>query len=40
MTKDVLVSIKGMQFMGIEDEPDEPIEIITNGNYYFRNGSH
>ncbi len=40
MTKDVLVSIKGMQFMGIEDEPDDPIEIMTNGNYYFRNGSH
>lgn len=40
MTKDVLVSIKGMQFMGIDDEPDDPIEIMTNGNYYFRNGSH
>lgn len=40
MTKDVLVSIKGMQFMGIEDEPDEPIEIMTGGEYYFRNGSH
>lgn len=40
MTKDVLVSIRGMQFMGMEDEPDEPIEIVTNGNYYFRNGSH
>lgn len=40
MTKDVLVSIKGMQFMGIDDEPDDPIEIITNGSYYFRNGSH
>lgn len=40
MTKDVLVSIKGMQFMGLEEEPDDPIEIITNGSYYFRNGSH
>ena len=40
MTKDVLVSIKGMQFMGMEEEPDEPIEVMTNGNYYFRNGSH
>lgn len=40
MTKDVLVSIRGMQFMGIDEEPDEPIEIMTGGNYYFRNGSH
>lgn len=40
MTKDVLVSIRGMQFMGIEEEPDEPIEIMTGGEYYFRNGSH
>ena len=40
MTKDVLVSIKGMQFMGYEEEPEEPIEIITSGSYYFRNGSH
>lgn len=40
MTKDVLVSIKGMQFLGMEEDPEEPIEIITPGSYYFRNGSH
>lgn len=40
MTKDVLVSIKGVQFLGMEDEAEEPIEVLTVGNYYFRNGSH
>ncbi|MCI5700890.1 MAG: DUF1934 domain-containing protein [Lachnospiraceae bacterium] len=40
MTKDVLVTIKGMQFLGMDEEPEEPIEIVTAGNYYFRNGSH
>ena len=37
MTKDVLVKIKGMQFLGYEDEPEEPIEMMTGGEYYFRN---
>lgn len=40
MTKDVLVTIKGMQFLGMDEDPEEPIEIVTAGNYYFRNGSH
>lgn len=40
MTKDVLVSIRGAQFLGLQEETEEPIEIITSGAYYFRNGSH
>lgn len=40
MTKDVLVTIKGMQYLGLEDDPEDPIEITTAGDYYFRGGSH
>lgn len=40
MTKDVLVKIKGMQFLGYEDEPEELIEMMTGGEYYFRSGAH
>ena len=40
MTKDVLITIKGMQYLGMEDDPEDPIEITTAGDYYFRNGSH
>lgn len=40
MTKEVLVSIKGMQFLGYEDDAEEPIEIMTGGEYYFRNNAH
>lgn len=41
MTKDVLVSISGMQ-MDILDRnlESEPIEVVTAGNYYLRNGKH
>lgn len=37
MTKDVLVSIKGLQF---ESGSDEAVESISSGEYYFRNGKH
>ena len=36
MTKDVLVTISGMQF----DIEDEAIELITDGMYYLKNGKH
>lgn len=39
MTKDVLIRVKGLQMMN-EGEPAEPIEIITVGDYYYRNGHH
>lgn len=37
MTKDVLISIKGLQF---ESGNDEPVEMIAPGEYFFRNGKH
>lgn len=40
MTKEVLVSIKGMQFLGYDEEAEDPIEIMTGGEYYFRNNAH
>lgn len=38
MTKDVLVSISGLQF-SVEDQ-NEPVEMITSANYYKKNGKH
>ena len=38
MTKDVLVSIRGLQF--IEGMNNEPVEMITPGSYYKKNGKH
>ena len=37
MTKDIRVSVSGIQF---EIEPDEPVELITFGDYYHKNGKH
>lgn len=37
MTKDVLISISGLQMAG---EDTENVEIITAGQYYFKNDSH
>ena len=38
MTKAVLITISGLQFM--DDEGNEPVEVITAGEYYYRNGKH
>lgn len=38
MTKDVMISIRGLQFM--EDASEDDIETVQRGEYYFRNGSH
>lgn len=42
MTKDVLLKISGLQFSADYDESGEPepVEIITPGEYYFKNGKH
>ena len=40
MTKEVLIHIRGVQNMGGITEPYEPIELITPGEYYFRNNTH
>ena len=37
MTKDVIVSISGLQ-MDVDSE--SPLEVITMGNYYYKNGKH
>lgn len=37
MKKDVLVSISGLQY---EIDKDEPIEVISIGQYYNKNGKH
>ncbi|MBS5523691.1 MAG: DUF1934 domain-containing protein [Clostridiales bacterium] len=37
MTKDVIVSISGLQ-MDVENQA--PLEVITVGNYYYKNGKH
>lgn len=38
MTKEVLVSICGMQFDGSAE--NEPLELITSADYYKKNGKH
>lgn len=38
MTKDVLISISGLQFA--EGMDNEPVEVITSGVYYKKNGKH
>lgn len=38
MTKDVLISVRGLQFM--EGDAGDDIETVQQGEYYFRNGSH
>ena len=37
MTKDVLITISGVQML---DEEDMDVEMVTRGDYYHRNGKH
>ncbi|MCR4653931.1 MAG: DUF1934 domain-containing protein [Eubacterium sp.] len=39
MTKDVIISLTGFQFMQEDGEP-EPVAVVTGGQYYFKNGTH
>lgn len=39
MTDDVIIRIRGTQ-KADGGEPDEPLEMVAAGKYYFRNGSH
>ncbi len=39
MTKDVIISIRGLQFIQ-QDEEVEPVEVVTPGEYYKKNGHH
>lgn len=40
MTKDVLLTIRGLQFATQDDTPEEPVEVITPGDYYKKNNKH
>ena len=40
MTKDVLVTISGLQFIPEGTEPPEPVEVTCPGTYYKKNGKH
>lgn len=37
MTKDVLISISGLQY---EVDENETVEVVTPGNYYYKNNKH
>ena len=37
MTKEIRISVSGIQF---DIEPNEPVELITFGDYYHKNGKH
>lgn len=39
MTKDVLVTISGLQIMSVAED-SEPVEVITAGDYYKKNNKH
>lgn len=42
MTKDILINISGLHMgvNGMESDEDEPIEVLSAGTYYFKNGRH
>ena len=42
MTKDVLVSVSGLQSAvnEMENYDEEPIEVLSAGTYYFKDGKH
>ena len=39
MEKDVIISIRGLQFIQ-NDDVMEPVEVVTPGEYYMKNGQH
>ena len=39
MTKDVLITVKGMQAIEAGEKPEE-VEVVAKGDYYYRNGHH
>lgn len=38
MTKDIILTISGLH--ETDGEADEPVEVISPGQYYFKNGKH
>ena len=39
MTKEVIITLRGIQFGSAEDSA-QPVEIVTPGEYYYKNGQH
>ena len=39
MTKDVIISIQGLQYEG-NDEVPVPVEVINPAEYFLKNNSH
>ena len=42
MTEDILISVRGLHTLDIEQEEEETdeLEMTMSGKYYFRNGKH
>lgn len=40
MTKDVLIKISGLQMLTDDNDESVPVEVITSGEYYCKNGKH
>lgn len=40
MNKDILLSIQGLHFTSAGDNDSSPVEVITPGQYYNKNGKH
>lgn len=40
MTKDVLISIRGLQILVDEEGEQEPVEVLNTGQYYWKNNHH
>lgn len=40
MTKDVILSITGLQFDSLDTEAPDPVEVITVGEYFEKNNKH
>lgn len=40
MTKDILLTITGLQYTKQDDGEEQAIETITRGNYYKKSGKH
>lgn len=40
MTKDVIITVRGFQYLVDETGEQEPVEVVTAGSYYKKNDQH
>lgn len=40
MTKDVIITISGLQFAPGDEKGEEPVAVTSSGVYHFRDGKH